>query len=374
MPAIERTSSTSPEGTRRVDTGMPRRRRVTCNWPSPMSTVVVTNISETDPDNEDRIENRPHDSEDQRRVLLEDQIGDGQPEREECQQSDVIDGLRNAPKMDFGLAVSPEAEADGRSLRAKLADALVAARAQVNRFHCLRGGFVDLKDRHFEARFVADDAAGRFCVKSPEDPIAEVGIVTRFAFGRNEKRDRDRAIAAGRDLRFVAPQRRGGIAVAGRYVVDANQLEIYRAHRLETAANVDRAFERPADFSRYRFHLEARIAVRIPSQEQMYRPRDQRESDYRKNCEPSEFWLVTQIVGEQDGHGGRAARWHSRRARARKLQSRWASRSSGSRPRPTPRAIAMVPVGAPVSGPRSSLPPIVVKDGRSSIISASVGL
>src|SRR5580700_4650285 len=120
------------------------------------------------------------------------------------------------------MAVSGRAEANGRSLRAKLAHTLVAAGAQVNHFRGLRRGFADLKDWYLEARFVVDDSARRQCVQLPVNPITEVCIVSRSAFGRDEERDRDRAIAAGYDLRFVAPQWLVA-AVAGISVVDGHQ-------------------------------------------------------------------------------------------------------------------------------------------------------
>src|ERR1700678_3152253 len=44
MPAMERTSRASLDGTLRVDTGIPHKRHVTFITPSPISTVVLPNI------------------------------------------------------------------------------------------------------------------------------------------------------------------------------------------------------------------------------------------------------------------------------------------------------------------------------------------
>src|ERR1700693_4280921 len=46
MPAIERTSRASLDGTRRVDTGIAQKRHISFNSPSPIRTVVLPNIIE----------------------------------------------------------------------------------------------------------------------------------------------------------------------------------------------------------------------------------------------------------------------------------------------------------------------------------------
>ena len=90
-------------------------------------------------------------------------------------------------------------------------------------------------------------------------------------------------------------------------MVDAHQLERYAAHRLDTAGDWIEPSSVPPIFPGTDFISKRESPYAFHLTQQMYRPRDQSKSDYRKKCEPREFWLVTQVVGEHGRYGAGSA-------------------------------------------------------------------